>query len=223
MKSQIAQPESTMPLARFERLDPTRRERLIAAAAREFAFEGYEAASLGRIAEEIGVSKPSLYYYFEDKADLYATVVREAWRRLSPQGHVDLQSLDRTSFWPALEAFHLTSFERSRLEPWLIAVWKLAYHPPPSGVAASAVAEVFERGRAFLKALVRRGQELGVVRTDLPEELLIAVFTGADDAADHWLVDHWDSLGPVEVERLSRRAFDTMRGLLAPPARPAEV
>ena len=212
-----------MSLARFEKLDPPRRERLIAAAAREFAFEGYEAASLGRIAEETGVSKPALYYYFEDKADLYATVVREAWRRLSPQGHVDLQSLDRTSFWPALEAFHLASFERSRLEPWLIAVWKLAYHPPPSGVAASAVAEVFERGRAFLKALVRRGQELGVVRTDLPEALLIAVFTGADNAADHWLVDHWDSLGPVEVERLSRRAFDTMRGLLAPPARPAEV
>ena len=95
-------------------------------------------------------------------------MVREAWHRLSPQGHVDLQSLDRTSFWPALEAFHLASFERSRLEPWLIAVWKLAYHPPPAGVPAGAVAEVFEAGRAFLKALLQRGQELGGVRRDRP-------------------------------------------------------
>lgn len=212
-----------MPLTRFEKLDPHRRQRLVAAAAREFAFEGYEAASLGRIAEESGVSKPALYYYFEDKADLYATVVREAWQRLSPQGHVDLQSLDGRGFWPALEAVHLASFERSRLEPWLLAVWKQAYHPPPAGVAASAVAEVFERGRAFLRALLQRGQELGVVRTDLPEDLLIAVFTGADDAADHWLVDHWDALGPQEVHRLSRRVFDTMRGILAPPARAPEV
>jgi AcrR family transcriptional regulator len=207
-----------MPLTRFEKLDPQRRERLVTAAAREFAFEGYEAASLGRIAEEAGVSKPSLYYYFEDKADLYATIVREAWRRLSPQGHVDLQSLDGRSFWPALEAFHLASFERSRREPWLLAVWKQAYHPPPSGIAAGAVADVFEGGRSFLKSLLRRGQELGVVRRDLPEELLIAVFTGADDAADHWLVDHWDRLGPEEVERLSRRVFETMRRLLAPSA-----
>ncbi len=212
-----------MPLTRFEKLDPDRRQRLLAAAAREFAFEGYETASLGRIAEETGVSKPALYYYFEDKADLYATVVREAWRRLSPQGHVDLQSLDGGSFWPALEAFHLASFERSRLEPWLLAVWKQAYHPPPAGVAATAVAEVFEGGRAFLKALLRRGQELRVVRVDLPEDLLIAVFTGADDAADHWLVDHWDGLGPEEVERLSRRVFDTMRRLLAPPGRAVEA
>jgi len=82
---------------------------------------------------------------------------------------------------------------------------------------------VFESGRAFLRSLLQRGQELGVVRTDLPEDLLIAVFTGADDAADHWLVDHWDGLGPEEVERLSRLVFDTMRGLLAPPGRPLEV
>jgi AcrR family transcriptional regulator len=101
MKSQKGPAEANMPLTRFERLDPDRRQRLLAAAAREFAFEGYETASLARIAEEMGVSKPSLYYYFEDKADLYATVVREAWRRLSPQGHVDLQSLDSRSFWPA--------------------------------------------------------------------------------------------------------------------------
>jgi len=95
-------------------------------------------------------------------------VVREAWHRLSPQGHVDLQSLDSASFWPALEAFHLAGFEHSRQEPWLLAVWKQAYHPPPAGVPAGAVAEVFEAGRAFLKALLQRGQELGGVRRDRP-------------------------------------------------------
>lgn len=212
-----------MPLTRFEKLEPDKRQRVLAAAAREFAFEGYEGASLGRIAEETGISKPALYYYFEDKADLYATVVREAWQKLAPRGHLDLQGLDRERFWPALEAFHLAGFERSREEAWLVTVWKLAYHPPPEGVAAGAVAEVFERGRAFLKALLRRGQELGAVRDDLPEDLLIALFTGADDAADHWLVDHWEGLGTDEVERLSRRVFDAMRGLLAPPGRPPEV
>ncbi len=211
-----------MPLIRFERLDLHRRRPLVAAAAREFGREGYEAASLGRIAEDAGFSKPALYYYFEDKADLYATVVREAWQRLSPQGHVDLQSLDGRTFWPAVEAFHLASFEGGQREPWLLAIWKQAYHPPPAGMA-SAIAEVFKGGRAFLRSLLRRGQELGAVRTDLPEDLLIAIFTGADDAADHWLVDHWDELGPEEVERLSRRVFDTIRSLLAPPGRRSEV
>ncbi len=120
-----------MPLARFERLEPDRRRRILAAAAQEFASKGYENASLGWIADESGFSKPALYYYFEDKADLYATVVRESWRRLSPQGHIDLQSLHEATFWPALEAYHLATFESTLQEPWLAAVWKLAYHPPP--------------------------------------------------------------------------------------------
>ena len=211
-----------MPLARFNRLDPDRQHRLLAAAAQEFAAEGYEGASLGWIAEEAGFSKPALYYYFEDKADLYATVVREAWQKLSPQGRMDLQSLDRDTFWPALEAFHLAGYERSREEPWLLAVWKLAYHPPPDGAAAGAVAEVFDAGRDFLKALMRRGQELGVVRRDMPVDLLIAVFTGADNAADHWLADQWETLGFDEVAQLSRRVFEGMRLLVSPPPQQEE-
>jgi AcrR family transcriptional regulator len=205
-----------VPLARFDKLEADRRERLLSAAAREFSAEGYEAASLAKIAEDAGVSKPALYYYFEDKADLYATVVKTAWRRLSPQGHVDLQSLGPEDFWPALEAFHLASYEGSRLEPWLLAVWKLAYHPPPERAAAGAVREVFEAAQAYLRSLLRRGQELGVVRRDLPEDLLIALLTGADNAADHWLADQWEALGPDEVMRLSHRVFSTLRRLLAP-------
>jgi AcrR family transcriptional regulator len=208
-----------MPLARFERLEPDRRRRIIAAAAQEFASKGYENASLGWIADEAGFSKPALYYYFEDKADLYATVVRESWQRLSPQGHIDLQSLSEATFWPALEAYHLATFESTLHEPWLASVWKLAYHPPPSGAGAGAVAQVFEAGREFLKALLRRGQELGVVRCDLPEELLIAMLNGFDNAADHWLVDQWESLGPDEVCRLSKRVYETMQLILSPPTR----
>ena len=207
-----------MPHARFERLEPDRRERLLVAAAREFSLVGFEPASLGRIAEQAGFSKPGLYYYFEDKADLYATVVRAAWERLSPQRRLEPESLSRDDFWPALAAFHLASYEGSLREPWLLAAWKLAYHPPREPAASGAVTEVFATARAFLKAFLRRGQELGVVRTDLPEELLIALLTGVDNAADHWLVDHWEAIGPEEIARLSRCVFDAMRTLVSPQA-----
>ena len=62
-----------------------------------------------------------------------------------------------------------------------------------------------------------RGQKLGVVRDDLPDDLLMAMLTSADYAADHWLIDHWDSLGHAEIERLTRLIFESIRGLLSPP------
>jgi hypothetical protein len=46
----------------------------------------------------------------------------------------------------------------------------------------------------------------------------MAMLTAADHAADHWLIDHWDRLGHAEIERLTRLIFESIRGLLSPPA-----
>jgi AcrR family transcriptional regulator len=205
-----------VPLARFGKIDPDKRRRLYQAAAQEFAAEGFDKASLGRIAEGAGVSKPALYYYFEDKADLYVTVVQEAWERLSPLKQLDLASLDRDSFWPTLETLLERNVGLCREEPWLTAVGKLAYHPPREGAPAGVVTRMFEEARAFQQGLLRRGQQLGTVRTDLPEDLLIAMLTAADTAADHWMVDHWEELGHEEALRISRIVFRAIRALMAP-------
>lgn len=41
----------------------------------EFAAEGYAGAHLQKIAEQVGVRKTALYYYFESKAALYTAVL----------------------------------------------------------------------------------------------------------------------------------------------------
>jgi AcrR family transcriptional regulator len=204
-----------MPLERFRKIQPQKRQRLLQAAAQEFASAGFQKAALGRIAEGAGVSKPALYYYFEDKADLFVTVVREAWAKLSP-GKLDLATLDAESYWPSLEKLRDDNLARCREEPWLVAVGRLAYSPPKDAKPAGAVAEMFEGARAFLLAVLRRGQELGTVRTDLPEDLLVVMLTAADTAADHWMVDHWDELGAEEAERIARTVFEAVRALLSP-------
>ena len=96
-----------MPRPRFERLDPERRGAVLDAAATEFAARGYDGASYNRIIERSGVSKGAMYYYFEDKADLYATVLGHALEGLGerigdldgetmllPPGHVSLEVED---------------------------------------------------------------------------------------------------------------------------------
>ena len=70
-----------MPTKRFHNLDPDKRAAFLEAAAEEFATHGYTGASLNRIIERAGTSKGAMYYYFEDKADLYATVVRDTVSR----------------------------------------------------------------------------------------------------------------------------------------------
>jgi TetR/AcrR family transcriptional regulator len=55
------------------------RERLLAAAAREFAARGYDGASVDRIARAARLNKAMIYYHFKSKAGLYRTLVRNVF------------------------------------------------------------------------------------------------------------------------------------------------
>lgn len=51
-----------------------RRDELLAAAARVFVAEGYDAASMNRIAKDADVTPNTLYWYFRDKDELLVAV-----------------------------------------------------------------------------------------------------------------------------------------------------
>lgn len=53
------------------------RERLLAAARRQFAEKGFYGASIALVAGELGLSKQALLYHFKRKEDLYAEVLQE--------------------------------------------------------------------------------------------------------------------------------------------------
>jgi len=54
------------------------RQDILRAALKRFAHGGYAATSVQQIVDDAKVSKPTLYYYFKDKADLFQALVTEA-------------------------------------------------------------------------------------------------------------------------------------------------
>lgn len=54
-----------------------RKEEIVAEATRLFAERGYEGASMGDLAERVGLRKASLFHHFPSKDALYATVLTE--------------------------------------------------------------------------------------------------------------------------------------------------
>lgn len=54
------------------------RQQILRAALKRFANSGYAATSVQQIVGDVKVSKPTLYYYFPDKAGLFQALVSEA-------------------------------------------------------------------------------------------------------------------------------------------------
>ena len=61
--------------------DPAKREQILAGARRCFMQHGFDATSMNDITAESGVSKGTLYVYFEDKEDLIGALIDSERRR----------------------------------------------------------------------------------------------------------------------------------------------
>jgi AcrR family transcriptional regulator len=206
-----------MPRPRFFRLPDDKRRRILETAALELAARGFRGASLNRIISTAGISKGAAYYYFDDKADLFAAVMRHGWQALAPPRPFDLGALTRKTFWTDLEAAYRGLLARVQQAPWLTAIGKLAYGPLPSTEATDVVAAEFARARGWLRAIVERGQALGTIRRDVPADLLMATVAGAFEAADRWMVEASTSMSHDELDRLALVLFAMMRQVVAPP------
>ena len=64
--------------------DPRKRRQILDGAYRMFMANGFDAASMADIAREAGVSKGTLYVYFDSKERLFETLVREEKERQFP-------------------------------------------------------------------------------------------------------------------------------------------
>lgn len=64
-----------MPTETFFKLNPVKREKIVACAIRIFAENGYTGTSMESVAKCAGIAKGALYRYFTGKKDLYMLVV----------------------------------------------------------------------------------------------------------------------------------------------------
>lgn len=211
-----------MPFERFSKMPDDKRARLLTAAAQEFATHGFEAASLNHILEAAHIGKSSAYYYFADKADLFGTVVEDclAQLHLAPDPAA-MGALTAATFWDEMAAMHDQPLLLARQRPWLFGTLRAAERLTAESLRSESLARLTTRLDQYLKTgmglAITQGQELGLIRVDLPIDLLIALFRAIDGAFDDWLLAHWDQLNPDAVAHCSRQAIATVRQALAPP------
>ena len=71
-------------MSETELLSPEKQAQILRGAAAVFAEDGYEGASMSRIAARAGVSKGTLYNYFDGKAEMFAAwMAQECQRNLA--------------------------------------------------------------------------------------------------------------------------------------------
>jgi AcrR family transcriptional regulator len=138
---------------------PTR-EHILRAALKSFARCGYAATSVRQIVADARVSKPALYYYFADKAQLFEALVDQAheeryalMRAAAERGRTVAEKLEQMV--AAVFEFSLRNRELMRLA--FATAFAAAGEAPSRG-------KCLEKGRRnyeFIRSLIKQGRATG--------------------------------------------------------------
>lgn len=201
-----------MPRPRFETLDPERRRGILANAAESFRLGGLHGASLNDILARTGVSKGVFYYYFDDKKDLYATVVDDAIQRFEAEfeSRPALEELEPSSFWGHLEASYRSMYRFAREHAPTVQLLKTLSDLAPEEVDQLGVDA---RCISWLERFLERGRVLGVVRDDVPMGVLTQLAAAVDTSMGQWLLENAED-GDEMLDQQARQVVEMHRRVL---------
>ena len=209
----------TPPRRKYQRIDESKRRALLDEALREFGQQGFEAASLQRIATKAGIGRGLLYYYFEDRNDFIRAAIAQLQSEIAPVTPSPPASPEAavTDFWLTIESFYRASFGLLLADPTKQAFVRRVLESARMGNAPEPVRELLAAVRAHATAMLERGRATGDVRDDVPVALLTDAALALVLATDTWVLSSV-ALG-ADVQDCMNTALRLVRSFVGPPAR----
>src|SRR6266545_4495252 len=174
---------------RWRRREDARPEEIVAAALDVFVERGFAAATLDDVARRAGVTKGTIYLYFENKEALFKAVVRETIVPVIAAGEALVQSF--------------TGSARDLFEKLVREYWRLVGETNLAGVPKLMMAEAGnfpELGRFYYQEVAVRGQRL--MASVLERGIKAGEFRRVDVAVASKL-----AMAPLMHAVIARRAF----------------
>ncbi|OLB66694.1 MAG: hypothetical protein AUI10_01970, partial [Actinobacteria bacterium 13_2_20CM_2_72_6] len=189
--------------------EPAVRRRLVAAATRLFAEKGYENASVSEIVAAAGVTKGSMYHYFQAKDDLLFEIYH---RVLAMQ----MDRLDRLAAGPGTAIDRLRAVAVDVVVTTVehqdeATVFFLSMHLLDPDKRATVRAERRRYHERF-RELVEEGQAAGLFRLDVAPDLAVHFFFGSV----HHLLTWYRPDGPMNATQIGNVFAQLLIDGLAP-------
>lgn len=169
-------------------LDARRTALLREAAAESFASQGLNGASLNEILTRAQMGKSSFYHYFADKAALHDWVAETLSAELvSAIRPPELSELTAVTFRPELSALLDRMEAVAAARPELMELGRM-FHNSTDVAPERAIARTRARMIDWLTEALLTGRQLGIIRADLPAELLTAWTIASLTTIDQWVL-----------------------------------
>jgi AcrR family transcriptional regulator len=153
-------------------------QRIVTAARRHFFAHGFRSVTMDDLAEELGMSKKTLYASFAAKTDLLRAVLLDKFQSIE----TDLEHIASSTSKNVLDSLHqlLACVQRHAEEiqpPFVRDIRREA--PEMFQLVQSRRRELIQR---YFAKILDEGRRAGIVRKDISTRLMIEILLGATEA-----------------------------------------
>lgn len=173
-----------------------KRLQILEAATARFAEVGYEAAAMDGLAAAAGVSKGSLYDYFQNKEDLFyasfewfeSQILATSMARMQSGGDARARLINFA------DASVSTMVDNVALYPVMLEVWAAAAKSGTRDRFSQAMRKLYRDFRAQIGTLIKAAQDSGDINPQADPQILAGMLIGAVDGLllQYWLEPNFD-------------------------------
>lgn len=201
--------------SRRERRMSRRRAEILKVAARMFAEIGYERTTFDMIAEELGLSKPSLYYYIESKEDVLAQLLEEVIRGIEDQVNAEISPL----MPPDVRLQRLIIAHVTRICVYPEGRVLVLYDNHLLSERKSEILNMRERYQRLVQSIIAEGVEFGLFPIRDAKMATLAVL-----GALNWIAHWYSPSGPLLPRQIGEHyARILVGGLIHPFEEPTRI
>jgi AcrR family transcriptional regulator len=148
----------------FQKIPDEKQRKILDAAIMEFAGNGFDSANINSIAQNSGISVGSVYKYFDNKEDLYLTVIHTGVETLKGVLEEIMESGD--GFEKRIEKILRAIQSYSRDNVHLTRLYNEMTTENRSGLVWKIVSDMENATAGLYKSLIEKAQERGEIRAD---------------------------------------------------------
>ncbi|MBN2260567.1 MAG: TetR/AcrR family transcriptional regulator [Clostridiales bacterium] len=176
-----------MPKDTFLNLPDGKKNKIITAAVDEFGRKPYEKASINQIVKKSGISKGSIYQYFDNKEDLYRYIINlmisEKTNFISSKADITKDS----DFFSKIRELYKSGLEFASANPAYINIVNMLLKDSHSPLFNEIVQENIHMSYETFEFILRQGIENGEIRDDINLKIISHIFS----EMNMWILDYY--------------------------------
>ncbi|MGL6267798.1 MAG: TetR family transcriptional regulator [Chitinophagaceae bacterium] len=151
--------------------DTSTEEKILNAAREVFFQKGFSGARMQDIADEAGINKALLHYYFRSKEKLFETIFREAFEKLVPR-IIEVFS-SKLPFFEKIRAFCEAYITMAIENPFIPIFILNEMHRNPEGFKKTFGDIPKKLPHTLLKSVIKKAMDDGLIREIDPLQLIM--------------------------------------------------